>query len=172
MTLTLTTTVYVSRPLTNLVVPVMGKLTLRGAPLETADVAVLLLHGRGDSAQGILGLADMLKTKGVAYAAPEAERERLVPAAVFATFRAQRAATFRGASNRRGRACRTLRRRVCTRKRCADGVFAGGVSGFRVHCQKRHALRRRRSTFRRTYRAGQPASTLRPGAYRTVIPAL
>lgn len=51
----------------------------RGAPLETAKVAVLLLHGRGDSAQGILGLADMLDAENVAYAAPEAEGNAWYP---------------------------------------------------------------------------------------------
>lgn len=53
-------------------------LTFRGV-LETATVAVLLLHGRGDSARGILGLADMLKTENVAYAAPEAEGNAWYP---------------------------------------------------------------------------------------------
>ncbi len=55
------------------------KLTFYGTPLETADVAVLLLHGRGDSARGILGLADMLGTENVAYAAPEAEGNAWYP---------------------------------------------------------------------------------------------
>lgn len=54
-------------------------LAFRGAPLEAASVAVLLLHGRGDSARGILGLADMLKTENVAYAAPEAEGNAWYP---------------------------------------------------------------------------------------------
>lgn len=48
-------------------------LTLRGTPLNEARAAVLMLHGRGDSAQGILGLADVLETAGVAFAAPQAE---------------------------------------------------------------------------------------------------
>ena len=55
------------------------KLTFRGAPLETAQAAVLLLHGRGDSAQGILGLADILGTENVVYAAPEAEGNAWYP---------------------------------------------------------------------------------------------
>lgn len=54
-------------------------LTFRGAPLATADVAVLLLHGRGDSAQGILGLTDVLGTEVAAYAAPEAENKAWYP---------------------------------------------------------------------------------------------
>ncbi len=44
-----------------------------------AHVAVLTLHGRGDSARGILGLADPLGTDGVLYAAPEAEGNAWYP---------------------------------------------------------------------------------------------
>lgn len=54
-------------------------LTFRGAPLDEAKVAVLMLHGRGDSARGILGLADVLDVAGVAYAAPEAEGSSWYP---------------------------------------------------------------------------------------------
>ena len=46
---------------------------------ETAKVAVLTLHGRGDSARGILGLADPIGTDGVFYAAPEAEGNAWYP---------------------------------------------------------------------------------------------
>lgn len=46
---------------------------------NTANVAVLTLHGRGDSARGILGLADPLGTDGVLYAAPEAEGNAWYP---------------------------------------------------------------------------------------------
>ena len=46
---------------------------------DTANVAVLTLHGRGDSARGILGLADPLGTDGVLYAAPEAEGNAWYP---------------------------------------------------------------------------------------------
>lgn len=48
------------------------QLTFRGAPLDEAKAAVLTLHGRGDSAAGILGLADALDVAGVAFAAPQA----------------------------------------------------------------------------------------------------
>lgn len=54
-------------------------LTFRGAPLAEARAAVLMLHGRGDSARGILGLADVLDVAGVAYAAPEAEGNSWYP---------------------------------------------------------------------------------------------
>jgi len=43
-----------------------------GAPLADASVAMILLHGRGASARGILGLADELDVPDVAYLAPQA----------------------------------------------------------------------------------------------------
>lgn len=43
-----------------------------GAPLATAKAAVILLHGRGASAEDILSLADPLGVDGVAYLAPQA----------------------------------------------------------------------------------------------------
>lgn len=43
-----------------------------GAPLESARAAVLLLHGRGATAESILGLADELGHTDVAYLAPQA----------------------------------------------------------------------------------------------------
>lgn len=54
------------------------KLTFVG-DRDAAEVAVLTLHGRGDSARGILGLADPLGTDGVLYAAPEAEGNAWYP---------------------------------------------------------------------------------------------
>lgn len=54
-------------------------LKFKGTPLNEAKAAVLMLHGRGDSARGILSLADVLATAGVAYAAPEAEGNTWYP---------------------------------------------------------------------------------------------
>ena len=53
-------------------------LTFAGVP-ETAKAAVLLLHGRGDSADGILSLTDVLETDNVIYAAPQAEHNAWYP---------------------------------------------------------------------------------------------
>lgn len=44
----------------------------RGRPLEEADAAVVLLHGRGASAQDILTLADAIGRPDFAYLAPQA----------------------------------------------------------------------------------------------------
>lgn len=53
--------------------PHSGSATLRaGAPLPGARGAVILLHGRGGSAQDILTLADTLRLPDVAYLAPQA----------------------------------------------------------------------------------------------------
>lgn len=43
-----------------------------GAPLETARMAVILLHGRGSSAANMLGLAPELGGSDLAYLAPQA----------------------------------------------------------------------------------------------------
>ncbi len=44
-----------------------------GAKLEDASAAIILVHGRGASAQDILSLSSPLNFPGVAYFAPEAE---------------------------------------------------------------------------------------------------
>ena len=43
-----------------------------GAPLADARAAAIMLHGRGASAQDILGLTPYLNTENVAYLAPQA----------------------------------------------------------------------------------------------------
>jgi predicted esterase len=43
-----------------------------GTPLEEASAAAILVHGRGASAQGILGLAGYLERPGLAFLAPQA----------------------------------------------------------------------------------------------------
>lgn len=43
-----------------------------GAPLGEAKAAMILIHGRGASAQSILSLADELPAEGLAYLAPQA----------------------------------------------------------------------------------------------------
>lgn len=43
-----------------------------GAPLTEAGAAMVLVHGRGDSADGILTLVDKLDQGGFAYLAPQA----------------------------------------------------------------------------------------------------
>ena len=44
----------------------------RGPPPAQARLAVILVHGRGDSAAGILGLADEFEARDVAWLAPDA----------------------------------------------------------------------------------------------------
>ncbi|MFT3732379.1 MAG: alpha/beta hydrolase [Hyphomicrobium sp.] len=43
-----------------------------GAPLGAARAAVVLVHGRGASAEGMLGLADAFDASDIAYVAPQA----------------------------------------------------------------------------------------------------
>ncbi|NDJ78973.1 MAG: alpha/beta fold hydrolase [Chloroflexi bacterium] len=52
---------------------------LAGAALDDADVAVILLHGRGSSAQSILSLVDHLPQDRVAYLAPQAANHTWYP---------------------------------------------------------------------------------------------
>jgi esterase/lipase len=43
-----------------------------GVPLERAGAAVVLLHGRGGTAEDILSLGDVLAVPDLAYLAPQA----------------------------------------------------------------------------------------------------
>jgi len=53
--------------------PHAGRPVLRSGPApEDARLAAILLHGRGASAEDILGLADQLGARDIAYAAPQA----------------------------------------------------------------------------------------------------
>jgi predicted esterase len=50
-----------------------------GAPLKDATLAVVLLHGRGGSAEDILSLAQAIFAPGVAYIAPQANGHTWYP---------------------------------------------------------------------------------------------
>lgn len=50
-----------------------------GEPLEGAKAAVIMVHGRGDSAAGILGLASAIHVPGAAYVAPQATHNTWYP---------------------------------------------------------------------------------------------
>ena len=50
-----------------------------GVPAARATSAMILLHGRGDSASGILQLADVLPVPGMAYFAPQASGHTWYP---------------------------------------------------------------------------------------------
>ncbi|MCD2199768.1 dienelactone hydrolase family protein [Halobacterium sp. KA-4] len=51
----------------------------RGPALEDADSAVILLHGRGARASGMLGFAEDLPSEGAAFVAPQAARATWYP---------------------------------------------------------------------------------------------
>ena len=51
----------------------------QGAPLSAAQTAVILLHGRGSSAQDILTLTGHLDSSGTAYLAPQAQDNTWYP---------------------------------------------------------------------------------------------
>lgn len=50
-----------------------------GAPLADASIAVVLVHGRGGSAEDILGFAGALAREGVAFLAPQAAENTWYP---------------------------------------------------------------------------------------------
>jgi phospholipase/carboxylesterase len=50
-----------------------------GVDLGDAEAAVVLAHGRGATARGILGMADQFDVDGVAYLAPQAARNEWYP---------------------------------------------------------------------------------------------
>ena len=50
-----------------------------GAPKGAADAAMVLLHGRGATANGILDLGDELDRSGVSFVAPQAARSTWYP---------------------------------------------------------------------------------------------
>ena len=50
-----------------------------GTPLSDAETAVVMIHGRGDSARGILGLAPAFQIEGPAFVAPEARNNTWYP---------------------------------------------------------------------------------------------
>jgi len=55
-----------------------------GAPLAEAHGAVVLLHGRGGSAEDILGLAEAFDMDGLAYLAPQAAAHEWYPSSFLA----------------------------------------------------------------------------------------
>ncbi len=50
-----------------------------GSPLQEAQSAMILLHGRGADAQSILPLADLFEKPGMVYLAPQASQFRWYP---------------------------------------------------------------------------------------------
>ena len=57
------------------------ELVVGGAPAAAAEVAVVLLHGRGGTAEGLIRLADAVYRPGVTLLAPAARRSSWFPAA-------------------------------------------------------------------------------------------
>lgn len=66
-------------PLPDLEYHASQSLIEHGATLDVAQAAVILVHGRGDSASGILGLANALPNAGLAFLAPQARGSTWYP---------------------------------------------------------------------------------------------
>ncbi len=50
-----------------------------GTPLEAAKAVMILIHGRGDSRQGIMGLSQEFETQDIAFLAPQAANNTWYP---------------------------------------------------------------------------------------------
>ena len=59
-------------------------LVTAGAPLDAAEAAVVLIHGRGATARSIVRMADEFHEHGVAFLAPQAARNTWYPNSVLA----------------------------------------------------------------------------------------
>lgn len=59
-------------------------LVTAGTPLDVAEAALVLVHGRGATAQSIVQIADEFHRHGVAYLAPQAARNTWYPNAFIA----------------------------------------------------------------------------------------
>lgn len=57
----------------------MNNVITTGTPLAEAEKVLIMIHGRGASAQDILGLAGHLDTKGFAFVAPQAANHTWYP---------------------------------------------------------------------------------------------
>jgi phospholipase/carboxylesterase len=62
------------------------RIAMSGAPLERAKAAVIMLHGRGASAEGMLEFAEVFAQPEVAYLAPRAPRSIWYPYSFMAPF--------------------------------------------------------------------------------------
>lgn len=56
-----------------------GAILTYGEPLETARAAMVMIHGRGASAEDILSLAPMIASPGIAFLAPQAANNTWYP---------------------------------------------------------------------------------------------
>lgn len=54
-------------------------IAISGPPLDSAGGVVILVHGRGDSAEGIMGLAEVFDQPKLAYLAPQARGYQWYP---------------------------------------------------------------------------------------------
>ena len=139
-----------------------------GAPLAEAAGAVVLLHGRGATAKGILGLGREIGRPDLAWLAPQAAGGAWYPQSFLAPLEAKRAPALVGrrggdAGRRWGRG-----RWHPARARRARRVQPGGVPRVRSRGPPRRPLGRARGALGRAHRNGSaprppPRSSTRSG---------
>jgi predicted esterase len=103
-----------------------GTVLQAGAPLTAADLAVVLLHGRGSSAEDILGLGSALQLPNVAYLAPQAAGHTWYPLSFLAPRKANEP-YLSSALNKVESVIRTLEQSGFGRERIVVGGFSQGA---------------------------------------------
>ncbi len=136
-----------------------------GAPLEQARAAMVLIHGRGASAEDILSLAAEFGAEDVAYLAPQAANSTWYPNRFIVPL-AQNEPWFSSAITTLDRLLEHVAAAHSSRADDSAGLLAGRMPGAGVCRAAPAALRRRGGAVGRTDRERRPATYLRRLAER------
>ena len=141
--------------------PHAGQPVLQHGPAPSkARLTSILIHGRGDSAEGILGLAHALEPTDVAYLVPEAAGRTWYPYSFLAPIEQNEPYLTSALRRDRPPGSRAWSGRRPARTDCVDGLLAGRMSVARIRGASRPHVRRSRRVERRPYRAPGHASRL------------
>ena len=103
-----------------------GEVLHSGAPMDQAALAVILIHGRGASAEDILGLGQAFGVPGVAYLAPQASGHIWYPQSFMAS-RDQNEPYLTSALAKIGALVRTIEEAGIPTRRIVIGGFSQGA---------------------------------------------
>ena len=112
-----------------------------GTPLEEAELAVILLHGRGATAESMISLAEALHTDGVGFLAPQAALNRWYPNTAFGPLEANEP-DLTSALKIVNRLVNDLREKGFSDRQIAFGGFSQGaclVSEYTARNPRRYA---------------------------------
>ena len=121
--------------------PHAGQPVLRaGPPVSEARLVAILIHGRGASAEDILGLAQELRAKDVAYLAPQAANHSWYPYSFLAPIPQNEPGITSGLQVIAGLIDDVARAGVQAGSPGADGLFARCLPVARVRGPPRAAV--------------------------------